>query len=136
MLHAARTPPRLGTLVLLTALSVLSLNMFLPSLSNMAVDFEADYSIVALAIAGYLGITGLLMLIAGPMSDRFGRRPILLGGVTFLPWPRWFASSPPIYGYFSPFVSVRGQLSPVGRFHWPVFGISIHRRKPRARSVM
>ncbi len=81
-MYAARTPPRLGTLVLLTGMSVLSLNMFLPSLSNMAVDFETDYSIVALAIAGYLGITGILMLIAGPMSDRFGRRPVLLGGVT------------------------------------------------------
>ncbi len=82
MLYAATTPPRLGTLVLLTAMSVLSLNMFLPSLSNMAVDFEAEYSVVTLAIAGYLGITGLLMLIAGPMSDRFGRRPVLLGGIT------------------------------------------------------
>ena len=66
------------TLVLLAGLSVLSLNMFLPSLANMAEDFQADYAIVSLAIAGYLATTAVLQLIIGPMSDRFGRRPVLL----------------------------------------------------------
>ncbi len=47
------------TLVLLTALSVLSLNMFLPSLSNMAQDFQTDYALVNLSIAGYLAITAV-----------------------------------------------------------------------------
>ncbi len=70
------TAPRLATLVLLTALSVLSLNMFLPSLPNMARDFGADYALVNLSVAGYLGITALLQLIVGPMSDRFGRRRV------------------------------------------------------------
>ncbi len=66
------------TLILFTGLSVLSLNMFLPSLSNMAADFQADYSLVSLSIAGYLAITAVLQLIMGPLSDRFGRRPVLL----------------------------------------------------------
>ncbi len=78
MLHAATTPPRLITLVLLTGLSVLSLNMFMPSLSNMAVDFQADYALVSLSIAGYLAVTAVLQLVMGPLSDRFGRRPVLL----------------------------------------------------------
>ncbi|MAL78407.1 MAG: Bcr/CflA family drug resistance efflux transporter [Sneathiella sp.] len=78
MPFAATTPPRLSTLVLLTALSVLSLNMFLPSLANMAVDFEADYALLTFAIAGYLGVTAVLMLILGPLSDRYGRRPVML----------------------------------------------------------
>jgi len=78
MFFSATTPPRMVTLVLLTALSVLSLNMFLPSLSNMAADFEIDYSLMTLSIAGYLGITAILMLVMGPLSDRFGRRPVLL----------------------------------------------------------
>ena len=75
---AATTPPRMITLVVFTALSTLSLNMFLPSLANMARDFEADYALLTLAIAGYLGITAVLMLILGPLSDRFGRRPVML----------------------------------------------------------
>jgi Bcr/CflA subfamily drug resistance transporter len=69
------------TLVLLAGLSVLSLNMFLPSLSNMAADFQADYSLISLSIAGYLAITAVLQVIMGPLSDRFGRRPVLLAGL-------------------------------------------------------
>jgi Bcr/CflA subfamily drug resistance transporter len=81
MLYSATSPPRTFTLVLLTGLSVLSLNMFLPSLSNMAADFRADYSLVSLSIAGYLAVTAVLQVIMGPLSDRFGRRPVLLAGL-------------------------------------------------------
>ncbi len=81
MFSAATSPPRLGTLVLVTALSVLSLTMFLPSLSNIAETFGADYALVNLSIAGYAGMTAVLMLIMGPLSDRFGRRPVLLAGL-------------------------------------------------------
>ena len=78
MRFAAASPPRMATLVLINGLSVLSLNMFLPSLSNIAAEFQVDYALVTLSIAGYLAITAVLMLIMGPLSDRFGRRPILL----------------------------------------------------------
>ena len=77
MKYAATSPPGFFTLVLLAGLSVLSLNMFLPSLSNIAEEFQADYSIVSLSVAGYLAITAVLQLIIGPLSDRFGRRPVL-----------------------------------------------------------
>ena len=81
MLRPANSPPSFPTLVLLTALATLSLNMFLPSLSNMAADFGVDYALVNLAIAGYLAITAVLQLIIGPLSDRFGRRPVMLGAL-------------------------------------------------------
>lgn len=81
MISAATSPPRLPTLVLLTALSVLSLNMFLPSLSNMAEEFQADYALVNLSIAGYAAGTAVLQLVMGPLSDRFGRRSVLLAGL-------------------------------------------------------
>ncbi len=81
MFSAATTPPRMVTLVLLTALAVLTLNMFLPSLSNIAETFQVDYALVNLSIAGYAGMTAVLMLIIGPLSDRFGRRPVLLTGL-------------------------------------------------------
>ena len=74
--------PRMLTLVLLAALSTLSLKLFLPSLTNIAKEFQADYSLVSLSIAGYLAITAVLQLIIGPMSDRFGRRPVLLCGLS------------------------------------------------------
>lgn len=66
------------TLVLLTALSVLSLNMFLPSLPAMAISFDVDYETISLSIAGYLAVTAILQLLIGPLSDRFGRRPVLM----------------------------------------------------------
>jgi len=81
MFFAATSPPRLITLIFLTGASTLSLNMFLPSLVNIAEDFEADYAIVSVSIAGYLAITALLQIIIGPLSDRFGRRPVLLAAI-------------------------------------------------------
>lgn len=77
-MFAAKSPPRLTTLVLLTALTVVSLNMFLPSLPAMASSFDTSYEVISLSIAGYLAVTAILHIIIGPMSDRFGRRPVLL----------------------------------------------------------
>lgn len=74
----ADRPPKLTTLVLLTALPLLSLNMFLPSLPHMAEDLGTDYALVSFSIGGYLAITGFLQLIIGPLSDCFGRRPVIL----------------------------------------------------------
>ena len=81
MPFAATTPPRLSTLILLRALAVGSLNMFLPSLAHIASDFGADYGLVNLSIAGYAAATAVLQLIMGPLSDRFGRRPVILAAL-------------------------------------------------------
>ncbi len=56
----------------------MSLNMFLPSLANIAVDLKTDYSTVSWAVSGYLAITAIIQLIIGPLSDRIGRRRVLL----------------------------------------------------------
>ena len=81
MFHSAITPPRISTLILLTATSTLSLTMFLPSLANMAADFQVDYAVVNLSMAGYLLVTAVVQLIVGPLSDRYGRRPVLLAAL-------------------------------------------------------
>lgn len=77
-MYRTRTAPHVITLILLTGFSPMSLNMFLPSLANIAVDLETDYGTVSWAVSGYLAITALIQLIIGPMSDRIGRRPVLL----------------------------------------------------------
>lgn len=76
------TPPHITTLVLLSGLSALSMNVFLPSLPNMAEYFHADYALMQLSVTLYLGLTGFLQLIIGPLSDRYGRRPVILGGIS------------------------------------------------------
>jgi len=81
MSSLVRTPPKILTLICLTGVATLSLNMFLPSLVNIAADFEADYALVSLSIAGYLAVTAVLQIVIGPMSDRYGRRPVILGAI-------------------------------------------------------
>jgi MFS transporter, DHA1 family, multidrug resistance protein len=76
-----RTPPRLITLTLLTALSVLTLNMILPSLPSMARDLAAREAVVALSVSGYMLVSGLFQLTLGPMSDRLGRRRVMLAAL-------------------------------------------------------
>lgn len=78
---SANSPPTIATLVLLTSVSVLSLNMFLPSMGQIAEDLQADYALVSLALGGYLAISAALQLILGPVSDMIGRRPVMLAGV-------------------------------------------------------
>ena len=61
MFSAASAPPKLFTLVLLSGLSVVSLNMFLPSLSNIAAEFQTSYRLLAsVSIAGYAAMTTVL----------------------------------------------------------------------------
>ena len=81
MTPVPRTPPRLITLTLLTALSALTLNMLLPSLPSMARDLAARESVTALAVSGYMLASAVFQLGLGPLSDRFGRRPIMLGAL-------------------------------------------------------
>lgn len=55
--------------------------MFMPSLVNIADDLATDYAIVSLSISGYLAVTAVIQLLVGPLSDRIGRRPVLLVAV-------------------------------------------------------
>ena len=70
--------PHFFTLVLLSALAVLPVNMFLPSLPHIANTFQADFALVSIAVSGYAIVAALTQLIAGPVLDRYGRRPVVL----------------------------------------------------------
>ncbi|APO72040.1 Bcr/CflA subfamily drug resistance transporter protein (plasmid) [Rhizobium gallicum] len=75
-------PPRLATLILLSALAVLPVNMILPSLPTIAATFQADFGLVNLSVAGYATVSALTAVIAGAMTDRYGRRPVVLMAVS------------------------------------------------------
>lgn len=76
-----RTPPHILTLILLAGISALAMNIFLPSLPGMAAYFKTDYRLMQLSVALYLGVNAMLQLIMGPLSDRWGRRPVILAGM-------------------------------------------------------
>lgn len=73
------TPPHILTLVAATATGSLATNVFLPSLPGMARDFGTDYATVQLTVSVFLVANAVVQVIVGPLSDRFGRRPVLIG---------------------------------------------------------
>lgn len=75
------TPPHILTLVLLSGLAALSMNVFLPSLPGMARWFQTDYAVMQLSVSAYLAFSAVLQLAIGPISDRYGRRPVILASL-------------------------------------------------------
>jgi len=76
-----RSPPHIATLILLSGMSACVMNMFLPSLPAMAAHFETDYGVMQLSVAVYLGFSAILQIFVGPLSDKLGRRPLVLWGL-------------------------------------------------------
>ena len=77
-----QSPPVLVTLILITSISVLTMNAFIPSLTALADDLGTSYAFMQTwAVSGYLFVTALMQLIIGPLSDRYGRRPVVIGGL-------------------------------------------------------
>ncbi len=74
-----RTPPHIATLILIAGLAALSLNIFLPSLPQMAAHFGVPYPAMQLSVSLYLATTAVLQIFVGPISDRYGRRPVMIG---------------------------------------------------------
>jgi len=73
-----------AVVVLLTALvsiGPLTTDLYLPSLPNMARAFATDAAKIQLTLSLYLLTFGVAQLVHGPLSDRFGRRPVLLCGL-------------------------------------------------------
>jgi DHA1 family bicyclomycin/chloramphenicol resistance-like MFS transporter len=77
-------PDSTGLLVLLAALVALgplTIDMYLPAMPGMAAALTATTSQVQLTISSYLLGFSLFHLVCGPLADRYGRRPVLLGGL-------------------------------------------------------
>ena len=71
----------LAILVAVTALGPLSLNIFMPSMPGMVSYFATDAATVQLTLSLFLLGMAVSQLGYGPLSDRYGRKPLLLGGL-------------------------------------------------------
>ena len=85
MLANARfTLPRSGLVVLLAALAAfapMSIDMYLPALPSIARDLGVPASDVQATLAVFMAGFSAGMLLYGPISDRFGRRPVMMTGI-------------------------------------------------------
>ena len=71
----------LGLLIAATAVGPLSLNIVAPALPGMVKTFGTDAGTVQLTLSLFLLGMAISQLLLGPLSDRFGRRPVMLAGL-------------------------------------------------------
>ncbi|MFV9997693.1 MAG: MFS transporter [Arsenophonus endosymbiont of Dermacentor nuttalli] len=67
-------------LALLTMMGILGVDTYLPSMSDIAKEFNKSISSTQLSIMVYTLAIGLEQLIFGPLSDAIGRLIIMLTG--------------------------------------------------------
>jgi DHA1 family bicyclomycin/chloramphenicol resistance-like MFS transporter len=65
----------------MTALGPLTLNILVPAIPNLVVTMNTDPGTVQLTISLYLFGLAVSQLALGPLSDRFGRRPVVIAGL-------------------------------------------------------
>ena len=74
-----------GLIALITLLSAfvpLSTDLYLPALPKMGAQFDAPANVINLTLMLFFIFYSLGTLIWGPLSDKYGRRPVLLVGMT------------------------------------------------------
>jgi len=68
-------------LVAMTGVAPISLYMLVPALPVLATTFGRDIGIAQMTVSLYMVGIACSQIIMGPLSDRFGRRPVLLAGL-------------------------------------------------------
>ena len=71
----------IGYLTFLSTFVPLSTDLYLPALPGMAKHFAASPEIINLTLSGFMLVFALSMLLWGPFSDKYGRKPILYTGI-------------------------------------------------------
>ncbi|GAB4179356.1 MAG: Bcr/CflA family multidrug efflux MFS transporter [Rhodocyclaceae bacterium] len=70
----------LGLIAACMMLQPLSTDLYLASLPHLAAYFHASTAAAQLTLSGFVIAFGAAQLVVGPLSDRYGRRPVLLAG--------------------------------------------------------
>ncbi|MGF6754336.1 multidrug effflux MFS transporter [Paraburkholderia sp. GAS42] len=80
--QAVSRAPSLFILVCITLSGTFPLHVFVPALPSAARDLHASAAGIGLTITLYIIGLSAGQLVYGPLSDRYGRRPVLLAGLT------------------------------------------------------
>ncbi|KPQ10066.1 MAG: DHA1 family drug:H+ antiporter [Saliniramus fredricksonii] len=73
--------PSLAILVAISTLQPFALNVLAPATPVLARVMETDYATIQLTLTVYLATVAVTQLFVGPISDRIGRRPCIIGGI-------------------------------------------------------
>lgn len=69
-------------LILLAAFPPLSTDMYLPALPALVRDWNTSETTINLTLIGFFISFSLALLVYGPLSDRYGRKPVLIAGIS------------------------------------------------------
>ncbi len=69
-------------LAVLTAIGPLTVDLYLPSLPEISRVLDASTAQTQLTISSYLAAYAICPIVYGPVSDRYGRKPVLLAALT------------------------------------------------------
>jgi DHA1 family bicyclomycin/chloramphenicol resistance-like MFS transporter len=76
----AISPGRMAVVgAFLIALGPISMNLYTPALTRLAAELATTDAMIKASVSAYLFGFALAQLVCGPLSDRFGRRPVLIG---------------------------------------------------------
>lgn len=78
---APRRVPSLAILIAISTVAPVSMNIFLPSLAGMVEAFDTTTATVQLTMSVYFAAVAVAQIFLGPLSDRYGRRPVILAGM-------------------------------------------------------
>src|SRR5215470_18464372 len=82
--NLATSKVMLALLVVITGIAPITLYMLVPVLPVLAKNFDGPISLAQMTVSLYMVGIACSQLIMGPLSDKFGRRPVLLAGLTLM----------------------------------------------------
>src|SRR6201999_2099851 len=80
----ARSKLMLMLLVVMTGIAPISLYMLVPTLPVLARTFDSSISLAQMTVSLYMVGIACSQIVMGPLSDKFGRRPVLLAGMSLM----------------------------------------------------